>query len=91
MEALTLERLARLYAVPLRWLFTQEESEPDWEESLRLRGEDLSHEGRLGVSRLIEKVHCLEETDTRTETPILDNNITVRNTPGPPPDSGRRD
>ncbi len=72
MEALTLERLARLYAVPLRWLFTQEESEPDWEESLRLRGEDLSHEGRLGVSRLIEKVHCLEELYTRTETPILD-------------------
>lgn len=60
--ALTLERLSRLYGVPLSSLFPESEEErPDWETALFSRTEDLSPQGRKGVAKLIRKVRQFRE------------------------------
>jgi Zn-dependent peptidase ImmA (M78 family)/transcriptional regulator with XRE-family HTH domain len=65
-DALMLDRLSRLYGVPIRFFFGGETSRADWEEALLLRADGLSPESRAGISRLIEKVHALEELYRRT-------------------------
>ncbi len=59
-DALTLEALARLYAVPIGYFFTESTPVVDWEEALRLKSEGLSIAGKLGIGRLIERVRALE-------------------------------
>jgi Zn-dependent peptidase ImmA (M78 family)/transcriptional regulator with XRE-family HTH domain len=59
-EALTLERLARLYAVPIGFFFTESKLEVEWEQALRAKAEALSPDGKIGVGRLIERVRALE-------------------------------
>ena len=48
-DALLLDRLSRLYGVPLRFFFGEERARPDWEEALRLRADALSAAGKSGV------------------------------------------
>ncbi len=69
-DALQLERLARLYGVPLRSLFSEETTCTDWEESLRLCSEKISTSGKVGIGQLIEEIFTLEELYTETETPF---------------------
>jgi Zn-dependent peptidase ImmA (M78 family)/DNA-binding XRE family transcriptional regulator len=60
--ALTLERLARLYGVPLSSLFAGSEQErPDWERALLGKTEDLSAPGRKGVAKLVRRVRQLRK------------------------------
>jgi Zn-dependent peptidase ImmA (M78 family)/transcriptional regulator with XRE-family HTH domain len=61
--ALALERLARLYGVPLSSLFAEEggEERPDWERALLGKTEDLSPEGRKGVAKLVRRVRQFHE------------------------------
>ena len=61
--ALALERLARLYGVPLSSLFPEGEGEerPDWERALLGKTEDLSPEGRKGVAKLVRRVRQFHE------------------------------
>jgi len=65
-DALALDRLSRLYGVPLRFFFGEDTPRADWEEALRLRAEELPTESKVGIARLIEKAHALEELYKRT-------------------------
>lgn len=69
-DALTLEALGRLYGVPLRFFFEDVGSEEEWEERLRGRAEGLSPAGKVGISRLLERVRAFVELYERTETPF---------------------
>jgi transcriptional regulator with XRE-family HTH domain/Zn-dependent peptidase ImmA (M78 family)/predicted RNase H-like HicB family nuclease len=69
-DALSLERLARLYGVPLRSLFGEEVVQTDWEEALRLGCETISTSSKAGIGRLIEKVYALETLYRETDTPF---------------------
>lgn len=69
-DALTLDRLSRLYGVPHRFFFGEDVARADWEEALVLRADGLSPESRAGISRLIEKVHAFEELYQRTGVPF---------------------
>jgi len=69
-DALTLERLSRLYGVPLRSLFGEQTVQSDWEEALRLNSETISASSKAGIARLIEKIYALEELYTQTDTPF---------------------
>ncbi|MCM8748675.1 XRE family transcriptional regulator [Thermomicrobiaceae bacterium CFH 74404] len=59
-DALTLERLSRLYGVPLAFFFHGKTIRHDWEESLRAKTPTLSIQGKAGIGRLIERVRDLE-------------------------------
>ncbi len=59
-EALTLERLARVYAVPVGFFFNEDQQPVEWEQTLRAKAESLSSAGKIGVGRLIDRVHALE-------------------------------
>jgi Zn-dependent peptidase ImmA (M78 family)/predicted transcriptional regulator len=60
--ALTLERLSRLYGVSLSSLFPDSaEERPDWEAVLLDRADDLSPQGRQGVTKLIRQVRQFRE------------------------------
>ena len=48
-DALSLERLARLYGVSLRSLFGEEVVQTDWEEALRLGSETISTSSKAGM------------------------------------------
>ncbi|MGH2459852.1 MAG: helix-turn-helix domain-containing protein [Chloroflexota bacterium] len=65
-DALTLDRLSHLYSVPLRFFFGEDTPRADWEEALRLRAEEIPAESKMGISRLIEKVHAFEDLYRRT-------------------------
>lgn len=69
-DALNLERLARLYGVPLRSLFGEETVQSDWEEALCLGSETISASSKAGIGRLTEKVYALEELYKETDTPF---------------------
>lgn len=69
-DALSLERLARLYGVPLRFLFGEETVKTDWEEALRLCAANISASSKVGIGRLIEKVDALLELYKQTDTPF---------------------
>jgi Zn-dependent peptidase ImmA (M78 family)/transcriptional regulator with XRE-family HTH domain len=61
--ALALERLARLYSVPLSSLFSEEggEERPDWERALLGETGNMSPEGRKGVAKLVRRVRQFHE------------------------------
>lgn len=67
-DALTLERLGRLYGVPLRFFFGEEIPRADWEEALLACTANLSPDVRAGVTRLIDAVHDLALLYERTGT-----------------------
>lgn len=69
-DALSLERLARLYGVPLRSLFGEELVQTDWEEALRLGSETISTSSKAGIGRLIDKIYALEKLYRETDTPF---------------------
>lgn len=66
--ALSLERLGRLYGVPLSSLFPDsgEDERPDWEAALFGQADDLSSQGRKGVAKLIRRVRQFRELHERT-------------------------
>lgn len=66
-DALTLERLAYLYGLPLSYFFNSSNT-PEWEAALRALSQDLSIEGKAGISQLILKVQSLEQLFALTET-----------------------
>jgi Zn-dependent peptidase ImmA (M78 family)/transcriptional regulator with XRE-family HTH domain len=68
-DALTLERLGRLYGVPLRFFFGEEMPRADWEEALLSRTANLSPDVRAGIARLIEAVNDLAFLHARTGAP----------------------
>lgn len=71
-DAITLERLARLYNLPLRFFFGEETVRADWEDALLTGTANLSPEARSGVSRLTDAVHDLTLLYAKTEsTPPL--------------------
>lgn len=72
-EVLTLDRLARLYAVPVSYFFGEDLPSDEWEEALRRKAAEVSAESKAGIGRLIEKVRGLEELYRRTETPFPGN------------------
>jgi Zn-dependent peptidase ImmA (M78 family)/DNA-binding XRE family transcriptional regulator len=61
--ALALERLARLYSVPLSSLFSEEGGgeRPDWERALLGETKNMSPEGRKGVAKLVRRVRQFHE------------------------------
>lgn len=67
-DALLLDRLSRLYGVPLRFFFGEERARPDWEEALRLRADGLSVAGKSGVGEMVARIRDLEELYRRTGT-----------------------
>uniref|UniRef100_A0A831WXM1 ImmA/IrrE family metallo-endopeptidase n=1 Tax=Thermorudis peleae TaxID=1382356 RepID=A0A831WXM1_9BACT len=69
-DALTLERLSRLYGVPLTFFFREEIARPAWEEALRAKTDTLSIRGKAGIGRLIERVRDLEYLYRVTGTPF---------------------
>jgi Zn-dependent peptidase ImmA (M78 family)/DNA-binding XRE family transcriptional regulator len=69
LEALMLERLARLYGRPVSFFFEQEAPPADWEAALRAMARTLSAAGKAGVSHLIEEVGRLEDLHAITGTP----------------------
>lgn len=66
-DALTLDRLARLYGVSVRFFFGEVRPTTDWEEALRQRSRDLPVAGRKGVGQLIDYMHRLEELYERLD------------------------
>lgn len=89
--ALALERLARLYGIPLSSLFDEEgggEKRPDWERALLGKTEDLSPEGRKGVAKLVRrarqfhKLHDLAGVETPKEPHHPFEPLPERNYPG---------
>lgn len=71
-DAVTLDRLSRLYGVPVTFFFQPEPPEPaaEWESALRAVARDLSAHAKAGVGTLIERVRALEELFERTGTPF---------------------
>jgi Zn-dependent peptidase ImmA (M78 family)/transcriptional regulator with XRE-family HTH domain len=73
-EALTLDRIARLYGVPVTYFFTdvttstQLSEQQDWETSLRTLANSLSIAGKTGIIKLIQQIHDLEELYQLTKT-----------------------
>lgn len=70
LDALTLEHLARLYGVPLGFFFGDETAAADWEASLRTVADELSAEGKEGVSLLVDRLRTLEKLYTLTGMPL---------------------
>lgn len=58
-DALTLEKLGRVYNVPLSFFFGEEEQRADWEEALLARTAKLSPDVRDGIRRLITAIRDL--------------------------------
>lgn len=67
-DALTLERLGRLYGVPLRFFFDEEVSRADWESALLTRTANISQDARAGVTQLISAINDLSLLFERTKT-----------------------
>jgi Zn-dependent peptidase ImmA (M78 family)/transcriptional regulator with XRE-family HTH domain len=61
-DALTLERLGRLYGVSLSFFFEVDDEEIDeWQASLRALARQLGSQGKAGMSLLIERLRLLED------------------------------
>jgi transcriptional regulator with XRE-family HTH domain len=74
-EALTLERIARLYGVPVTYFFgvldtTKEQNQSDWEIALRTMAQTLTSVSKAGISQLIQRIHALEYLYEITDTPL---------------------
>jgi Zn-dependent peptidase ImmA (M78 family)/DNA-binding XRE family transcriptional regulator len=73
-EVFTLDRIARLYGVPVTYFFSAVDSvdacqpDADWESELRAMARNLSSEGKVGVAKLIQQIHHLENLYQLTET-----------------------
>lgn len=67
-DALTLERLGRLYGVPLRFFFGEETERADWEEALLAQMAQFAPEARAGVLQLIAALHDLALLHECTDT-----------------------
>ena len=65
-DALTLERLGRLYGMPLRFFFGEEAERADWEDALLACTARLAPDARAGVRQLIAALHDLELLNERT-------------------------
>lgn len=74
-EALTLERIARLYGVPVTYFFaltdvTNQRHQSDWETALRTMAQTLAPVGKAGIGKLIRLIHLLEDLYRLTDTPL---------------------
>ncbi len=69
-DSLTLERLSRLYGVPLGSFVQESFPHSDWEDALRSRASVLPVEAKVGIGLLIEHLRDLEELYRRTDTPF---------------------
>lgn len=73
-EVFTLDRIARLYGVPVTYFFSAVDSvdadqpDTDWESELRAMARNLSPEGKVGVAKLIQQIHHLENLYQLTAT-----------------------
>lgn len=65
-DAIALDRLGRLYGVPISYFLDGEHPEQDWETALRGQARDLSVGGKRGISELIEKLRGFEDLHRRT-------------------------
>lgn len=72
-DAITLDRMSRLYGVPIRTFFDDAEHITNWEHALRERGAKLSPAGKRGISQLISTIHDYLELYRRTETALPGN------------------
>jgi Zn-dependent peptidase ImmA (M78 family)/transcriptional regulator with XRE-family HTH domain len=74
-EALTLDRIARLYGVPVTYFFTTpdiiNQQQSDWETALRTMAKTLTSASKAGIAKLIRLVHILEDLYKLTATPLL--------------------
>jgi Zn-dependent peptidase ImmA (M78 family)/transcriptional regulator with XRE-family HTH domain len=75
-EALTLERIARLYGVPVTYFFTaldatNQQEQSDWETALRTMAKTLASVSKAGIAKLIRLIHVLEDLYRLTATPFL--------------------
>lgn len=76
-EALTLEKIALAYGVPVTYFFAksvpviqgQQCEQPNWEIALRTMATSLSIAGKAGISKLIQLIYNLEELYQLNETP----------------------
>src|SRR5579884_159163 len=64
-EALLLDRFARLYGVPIRFFFGEAAERADWEHAILRRAEQLEPAARAGLTRLIGQVNALSELHRR--------------------------
>lgn len=70
-DALSLDRLARLYGVSVSYFFQEHaEPTPDWEVALRHVSSELTPAGKAGVSRIIERLRTLELLHEIMELPL---------------------
>jgi Zn-dependent peptidase ImmA (M78 family)/transcriptional regulator with XRE-family HTH domain len=74
-EALTLDKIARLYGLPVTYFFadvsaSDDVKQPDWENSLRMLANNLSINGKTGISKLIQQIHDFEQLYQLTQTPF---------------------
>jgi Zn-dependent peptidase ImmA (M78 family)/transcriptional regulator with XRE-family HTH domain len=61
-DALSLERLTRLYGVGLSFFFGQnQDEEVEWQAALRALARQVGTMGKAGISLLIERLHLLED------------------------------
>lgn len=70
-DALSLDRLARLYGVSVSYFFQEHaEPTPDWEEALRHVSSELSPAGKAGVSVIVERLRTLESLYEILDAPL---------------------
>lgn len=75
-EALTLDRIARLYGMSITYFFAengrcaQGDEQSNWKMALRSLANSLSATGKAGISKLIQKIHDLEDLYRLTETQL---------------------
>lgn len=68
-DAIALDRLGRLYGVPISYFLDGEHPEQDWETALRGQARDLSVASKRGISELIEKLRDFADLHRRTGVP----------------------
>jgi Zn-dependent peptidase ImmA (M78 family)/transcriptional regulator with XRE-family HTH domain len=64
-EALLLDRFARLYGVPIRFFFGEATERADWEHAVLHRAAQLDPAAKAGLTRLIGHVNALSELHRR--------------------------
>lgn len=74
-EALTLERIARLYGVPVTYFFpvtppAKGQEQPNWETSLRTMAQTLAPVSFAGIAKLIQLLHAMSNLYRLTATPF---------------------
>ena len=66
-DALMLDRLGRLYGVPVRFFFDEEATRPNWEDVVLLRTVTLDASAKAGLTVLIGHVNALMELHRRSD------------------------